>query len=160
LSFKYTVYRIVSESPLQIESKEKSVTNASVTLTLAGGASSSVCPQWKAGTDFFGIITQPIPLGGNGAEGTFSLAIEDDPQTGIPRWLLTGFFQDFSERPPWKTARITPTGLIDSPYLLGGTGGVGGRYSSGACFSNMASYQASVQGAFVDYSVSFNGVQA
>jgi hypothetical protein len=164
LSFKYDVYRVVSQFPTVIQSKEKSVSGAAVTLTSTGGGDRDNCPVWVAGNASFGVITQPIPLGVSGAEGAFSIGIGEDASTGLLRWSFGGAFHDFSERPPWSTAIevFTSDGrtLRDAAYLLSGSGSAGGPYTSGACYSNMSSYQASAQGVLRDLSITINGVQA
>jgi hypothetical protein len=154
----------VSSFPAVIESKEKAVSNATVTFTSSGGESREQCPSWNDGSATFGIITEPIALGGNGAEGAFQLVIEEDAGTRILNWRLFGGIHDFSESPTWSTAIeiFTSDGrrLRDAVYGLGGSGSVGGPYTSGACFSNMSPYSASTQGVLRDLSVAINGVQA
>jgi hypothetical protein len=161
ISFKYDVYREISRPPLRVAIKEKSA-SATVTMTLAGAPSRDSCPVWLAGRSFFGdVIPEPVSLGGD-AEGALVLTAEQVDGTQDLRWRLSGLMRDYSERPPWSTAYIAPDGqsLIDAGYGLGGTGSLGGPYTSGACFSNMSPYSASTQGVLRDFSFTINGVQA
>jgi hypothetical protein len=159
ISFRYTVYRFVSQFPLVIDSKEKTVGGATFTMTLAGEPSRDRCPQWSAGVGSFGIIMpSPISLGG-GAEGVFRLAIEEDQSQALV-WGLFGAVRDISEDPTWTTALLTGSGILPTAYGVGGGGSVGGPYTYGACFSAMATpYAAGVVGVLRDYSFSINGVQ-
>ena len=159
ISFKYTVYRFVSQSPLIIDSKEKTVEGATFTMTLAGEPSRDRCPRWNAGVGSSGItMTSPISLG-SGAEGVFQLVIEEN-QSGALAWVLIGAVRDISEDPTWTTALLTGSGILPTAYGVGGGGSVGGPYSSGPCFSAMATpYEASVVGLLRDYSFRINGVQ-
>jgi hypothetical protein len=153
----------VSSRPAQKDSREKNVSGATITLTSAGGWSREECPSWSAGRPSFGVITDPVPLGGTGVEGAFQLVVEEVAGTGSLRWRLSGAVQDFSER-PWATTIdvFTSDGLFlrDAAYGLGGSGGVGGPYRSGTCFSNMSPFQSSSQGLLRDFSFTINGVQA
>jgi hypothetical protein len=159
ISFTYTVYRFVSQFPLVIESKEKTVSGATFTMTLAGEPSRDQCPQWTAGVGFFGII-MPIPISlGGGAEGVFQLVIVEDQSQALA-WRLSGAVRDISEAPTWTTALLTGSGISPTAYGVGGGGSVGGPYASGACFSAMSTpYAAGVSGLLRDYLFSINGVQ-
>jgi hypothetical protein len=161
ISFKYDVYQEISRPPLRVSIREKSA-SGTVTMSLAGEPSRNSCPVWVAGRSGFGdSIPEPVSFGG-GTEGALILTAEQVAGTQDLRWRLAGVVRDYSGRPTWSTAFITPDGqnLIETAYGLGGTGSLGGPYTSGTCFSNMSSYQSNVQGVLRDFSFSINGVQA
>jgi hypothetical protein len=161
ISFKYDVYQEISRPPLRVSIREKSA-SGTVTMSLAGEFSRNSCPVWVAGRSGFGdSIPEPVSFG-SGTEGALILTAEQVAGTQNLRWRLAGVVRDYSERPTWSTAFITPDGqnLIETAHGLGGTGSLGGPYTSGVCFSNMSSYQSSVQGVLRDFSFSINGVQA